>query len=218
MWRAWDENVSVDQVVDAGGLLCFAAKWHDEKETLFYSDWTHSHGDMVRAAHVLISEADAVIGFNSDKYDLPKLQGEFLIEGLNPPPPVTSIDLIKTVKKFGLFMNRLAFVGPFLRLGDKLKHEGFDLWVKVMSGDVKAQNKMMRYNIQDVLLTEKLYVKIKPYIKNHPNLGNQGAGACGSCGSDHLQSRGQRRTKYFKIQRKQCQSCGSWSDGTRSKI
>lgn len=173
---------------------------------------------MVRAAHQLLSEADAVVGFNSDKYDLAKLTGEFVIEGLSPPPPVTSIDLIKTVKKFGLFMNRLAFVGPFLRLGDKMKHEGFELWVKVMAGDVKAQSKMMRYNIQDVILTEKLYVRIKPYIKNHPNLNGQEGGACGACGGTHLQSRGVRRTKYFEIQRRQCQGCGSWSDGTRRKL
>jgi transposase-like protein len=44
------------------------------------------------------------------------------------------------------------------------------------------------------------------------------AAACGTCGSVHVHSRGYRRTKSFLIQRFQCQTCGSWSDGVRKKV
>lgn len=218
VWRTFKENVGVEQIIEPGGMICFAAKWVGEKPIAFYSDWTHSHGEMVHAIHGLISSADAVISYNGDSFDLPKLYGEFLLEGLPPPPPVTSIDVIKTVRKMGFVSSRLAFIGPLLKVGAKVKHEGFELWSKVMDGDEKAQAKMEVYNIQDVVLLEKLYQKIKPYIKNHPNLGDQGAGSCGSCGSKSVQKRGFRRTKYFRIQRLQCNDCGSWSDGTRTKV
>lgn len=199
-------------------MLCFAAKWYGESETIFYSDWTHSHGEMVRAIHNLLFEADAVVTYNGDKFDLPKLHGEFLLEGLPPPPPQTSIDVVKAVKKLGFVINKLAFIGPLLKVGGKVKHEGFELWAKVLQGDEKARAKMEKYNIQDVVLLEKLYAKVRPYIKNHPNLGNQAAGACGSCGSTHIHSRGTYRTKYFQVQRHQCQSCGSWFLGKRTKL
>lgn len=218
IWRTFKENIGYEQILEPGGMICFAAKWVGEKETYFFSDWTHSHGEMVHAIHGLLNEADAVVSYNGDRFDLPKLHGEFLLEGLAPPAPITSIDVMKTVKKMGFVMNRLAFIGPLLRVGAKVKHEGFELWAKVLEGDEKAQAKMEKYNIQDVVLLERLYVKIRPYIRNHPNMADQPAGVCGACGSDKVQRRGFRRTKSFRIQRLQCQDCGSWSDGTRSKV
>jgi hypothetical protein len=87
-----------------------------------------------------------------------------------------------------------------------------------MEGNPTAQKQMKKYCIQDTKLLKKLYKKLRPYIRNHPHLGEVGVKACPACGSHHMQSRGFRRTKSFKIQRLQCQTCGSWSDGTRSKM
>lgn len=198
--------------------MCFCAKWLGSNEKIFFSEWEHGHQIMVEAAHALLMEADAVVTFNGDRFDLPKLTGEFVLAGLEPVPPLTSIDTIKTVKKFGLFMNRLAYIGPLLKVGKKIKHEGFELWTSVMNGDAKAQARMKKYCIQDVVLTEKLYLKIRPFIRNHPHLGNTKSTACGACGSHKVQSRGYRRTKTFRIQRLHCQDCGSWHDGRREKI
>lgn len=218
VWRAWDENVGPAQILEHGGLLCVGYKWKGERHTHVLSEWEHGHEEMVRLTHEILHEAEGVITYNGDKYDIPKLRGEFLLAGLKDIPPVTSIDLIKTVKKLGFFMNRLGFIGPFLGLGGKVEHEGIGLWKKVMNGDERAQRRMERYCKQDVKLTERLYNKTFPYIRNHPNFQFQEAGACGACGSTHVQKRGPRRTKYYVIQRLQCQDCGSWSDGTRKRV
>jgi RNase_H superfamily len=219
IWRAYGEqNVSVDQLIDAGGIICVGAKWLGEKKTYLYSDWEHGHVEMLVAIHEMLSHADAVVTYNGDRFDLPKLQGEFLLNGLGPTPPCTSIDVIKSVRKFGFFMNKLAFIGPLLAQGQKVDTGGFTLWTKVMAGDVKAEKKMAKYCVQDVVLLEKLYLRIRPFIKNHPHLGKVGAHQCGACGSTKVHSRGSRRTKAFKIQRLQCQDCSSWQDGTRKKI
>lgn len=217
VWRMWDENISPDQLVDAGGLLCFCAHWDGSKEYMFFSEWDDGPDGMAKAALKLLNEADAVVTYNGDKYDLPKLRGAMILSGLTPPAPPTSIDLIKTVKKLGFVMNRLAYIGPLLSVGSKMKHEGFRLWRSVLEGDTKAMARMKKYCIQDVKVLVNLYNKVKPFITNHPHLGDE-KGACGSCGSNHVQSRGWRRTKFFKVQRIQCQDCGSWSEGTRKKI
>src|SRR3546814_6067713 len=67
VWRMWDENISPDQLIDPGGLLCFSALWEGEKTPLFYSEWEHGHHDMVVALHKLLSEADAVVTYNGDR-------------------------------------------------------------------------------------------------------------------------------------------------------
>lgn len=217
VWRMWDENISPDQLIDHGGMLCFCAKWQGSNDFLFFSEWEDGREGMAQAALDLLSEADAVVTYNGDRYDLPKILGEILLAGLSPPPPVTSIDVIKTVKKFGFNMNRLAYIGPLLVNSGKVKHEGFNLWKDVMNGKEKARTKMERYCIQDVRLLEKLYKRIRPFIRNHPHMGATKK-ECGACGSHHVQSRGYRRTKHYRIQRVQCQSCGSWSEGTRTKV
>lgn len=218
VWRPYDETITPEKIKEHGGLLCVGVKWLGDKQTLLFSEWEHGHEGMLAGVWEMMSVADAIVTYNGDKFDIPKLRGEFLQHGFPPPPPLTSIDVLKAVKKLGLFMNRLAFVGPFFELGGKLEHEGMALWTKVMDGDEKARKRMEKYCIQDVVLLEKLYLKMRPYIANHPHLGQQGRSECPACGGLHVQSRGTRRTRAYKIQRLQCQDCGSWHDGARSKV
>lgn len=217
-WRMYDTNIGVDQIIEPGGTICFGANWVGSPEIMFFSEWEHGHVPMLEAIHALLSEADAVVTYNGDKFDLQKLMGEFILNGLAPPPPPTSIDLYKTVRKMGFDMNRLAFIGPLLGVGSKIKHEGFPLWAKVMAGCEAAQKRMKRYCMGDIRVTARLYKKVMPFIRNHPHMGDVGAKACGACGSEQVQSRGYRRTKGFRIQRLQCQNCGSWQDGIRRKV
>lgn len=217
VWGLWDQNISINHIVTPSAPICFAAKFVGEPTIHFHSDWIDGHEGMIKAAHDLISQADAIVGYNSDSFDIKKLWGEFLLNGMKPPPKPASIDLLKTVKKLGYQSNKLAYIGPLLQIGRKVKNEGIDLWVKCIDGDSVALRKMERYNIGDVRLTEKLYKKLIPFIHNHPHLGTT-KNECGACGSNHVQSRGYRRTKHYKIQRIQCNTCGSWSDGARSKI
>lgn len=217
VWKMWDENISPQQLIDAGGLLCFCAHWVGSKEFLFASEWRDGKKSMAQTLRSLLDEADAVVTYNGNRYDLPKIRGHLLLEGEKPFAPPTSIDLIKTVKSLGFVMNRLAYIAPLLGVGSKMKHEGFQLWRSVLEGDVKAQARMQKYCIQDVRVTAQLYKKILPFITNHPHLGED-KGECGACGSKHVQLRGFRRSKLFKIQRLQCNDCGSWSAGKRVKI
>jgi len=217
VWRMYDENISPDQLIDSGGLLCFCAHWVGSKEFIFLSKWEYGATDMAYVLRNLLDEADAVITYNGNRYDLPKIKGHLMLEGLKPFAPPTSIDLIKTVKGLGFVMAKLAYIGPLLGVGSKMKHEGFALWRSVLEGDVKAQKRMQKYCIQDVKVTANLYQRIKPFIQDHPHLGDN-KGACGACGSNHVQSRGFRRTKFFKVQRLQCIDCGSWHTGARKKV
>lgn len=219
VWSLKSEiTIGLDQLISPSSVLCFGAKWFGSSEKFFYSEWEHGSETMIREAHKLMSEADAIVTYNGDRFDIPKLTGEFVLNGLEPPPPLTSIDIYKTVRKLGLTSSKLAFVGPYLSLGKKKSHEGFTLWSKVIDGDEKARKRMKTYCLGDVILTDRVYRHLRPFIRNHPHLGMVGKRSCGACGSSKVHSRGYRRTKAFRVQSLQCQDCGSWFDGVRSKM
>lgn len=211
-----DQHIQHTQIIEDGGTICVGMKWLGKRPVEVLSDWEHGHDAMIECVHRRISEADAVASYNGNKFDLPKLMGDFLLAGLPPPPPITSIDVFLTARKMGLISSKLAYVAPHLGLGGKLKHEGLAMWLAVMDGRPKAQRKMARYCAQDVRLLEDLYLRIRPYIANHPHMGKGKAKACGACGSERMQHRGDRRTKASIIERVQCQDCGSWDSGRRS--
>jgi ribosomal protein S27AE len=211
-----DQHINHGQILQDGGTICVGLGWFHEQKVRVLSDWEHGHSEMIRQVHAAISEADAVATFNGTRFDLPKLRGDYLLEGLLDPPEPTQIDLFKAIKKMGFICNKLDYIAPRLGIGTKVKHEGLPLWLKVMEGCPKAQARMARYCAGDVKLTKDLYRKLLPYITDHPHLGDASRYACGACGSSHLQSRGVRRTKASFIARLQCQKCGSWQSGKRS--
>lgn len=220
VWRLYDENVSLDLLLREHYILSWAAKWYGEEKIYFDSLNQSSKKDMIRGMHKLLNEADAVIHFNGKKHDIPFLNREFIGAGLTPPKPYKQIDLVTTVRtQFKFPSNRLVYVAKALGLGNKVDHEGYPLWVKCMNGDQQAWKTMKAYNIQDVALLEKLYNKIRPWIKNHPNLAIHGSGedalACPTCESKQYWKRDAITvTKLQRYQLYQCRSCKTWFRGT----
>jgi hypothetical protein len=211
IWNLFDDFVPLERLIEPGRILCWAAQWIGSKEVM-YADERKGPAKMHKAIHALLSEADAVVTFNGDRFDLPRLNGAFVEHRLPALPPLASIDLYKTVKKLGLMSGKLEYVGPFLKIGAKVKHEGFSLWKQVLAGNRQAWDRMKKYNCQDVRLTSRLYEYLKPYIKNHPRLHPKAKDrpACRVCDSSHVTLRGSCFTKEARWSRIQCQDCGTW--------
>jgi hypothetical protein len=129
------------------------------------------------------------------------------------------IDTLKEAKAhFAFTSNKLDSLGELLGCGRKVEHEGFELWRKCMNGDLKAWKNMCKYNEQDVILLEKVYLKLRPFMKNHPNVNLDGKVSkckCPACGSSNLIKRGYAYTNASKFARLRCKDCGKWS---REKI
>ena len=216
-WGLWDQNISIAQIVHQGGLLCFAAKWLGGKEILFFSEHEHGYQPMLEAAYNLLSEADIVIGYNSDRYDFKKLNNAFMLAGMTPPKPFKSIDLIKTNKnRFDLPSRKLDYLAQQSGVGAKVKHQGFDLWIDCIAGDAKAWALMEKYNRQDVVITERAYLRLLPWITNAPHHGmfTQDGHSCPYCGSKNLKRDGITRTNVQSYQLYECLNCHGWVRGT----
>jgi hypothetical protein len=213
VWSLWDQHVGLDQLVQSGESICWAAKWLGESKVEFRSVFHDGKDVMLKRIWELLNEADMVVHFNGRRFDVPHLNTLFLEAGMTPPAPFQQVDLMETVKhKFYLISNKLQYCLTRFNIGEKVKHEGFPLWKRCMANDAKAWAKMRVYNIGDVRETEKLYQKILPWIERHPSYGAlTGKDVCPNCGSEELAHRGQAFTKTGKYQRFVCKECGKWS-------
>jgi DNA polymerase elongation subunit (family B) len=215
IWGLWKQTVSLNQLMESGSVISFAARWHGTKKVLFYSDFHSGHGVMVQAAHDLLSEADAVIHYNGNSFDMPWLHTEFLLAGMPPPRPYKNVDLLLAVrKKFRFVSNKLDYVTKAIGLEGKVHHEGHTLWVKCMANDPKAWAMMRKYNKMDVVQTEKLFDILRPWINGLPNpaLYNESdERTCERCGGHEFRKQGFAYTQLGAYQQWQCQGCKSWS-------
>lgn len=214
VWGLFQQNVSLDQIVDSGYTLSWAAKWYGEKGVMFSSLHNDKPSVMLKKIHKLIEEADVVVHYNGTKFDMPVLNKEFILAGMAPPSPVKQVDLLKTVRRqFRFTSNKLDYVSQSLGIGAKTQHKGHKLWVGCMEGDPACWKVMEKYNKQDVVLLEKLYDRLLPWIKGHPSYGvyHERSFICPNCGSSDIQHRGYSYTGSGKYQRYQCNHCGKWS-------
>lgn len=218
-WGMYNQNFGVSQIKKPPYILCVGAQWLGQPNVQMYTRWDMGEEAMLRKVQELITEADALVGKNSERFDLPWLKGEFVRLGIPNPPPTTHIDLEKTCRKeFRFLSGKLEFIAPFLGVGDKMDTGGFELWAEVMKNNPVAQRKMVRYCARDVRITGKLYKKIRSFIPNHPHMGFTPKRECGCCGSSKVHVSKWRRTKAMRIQQLHCQSCGSYFDGIKQKV
>lgn len=213
-WGLWDQRIALNQIVEPGYTLCFAAQWHGSREIIFDSV-RHGAKRMLVHAHKLLNEADAVCHYNGRSFDVPTLRGEFMARHMRPPAPFSEIDLIKVARSTRMASRKLDYIAQQLGLGHKIAHKGMDLWRECMAGDPKAWATMERYNKQDVRLLARLYEELRPWIKVHPNVSD-GEIACPHCGSHKVQARGWATTRTMRYQRYQCNGCGTWFRDSRA--
>lgn len=213
IWSIWNVNVSLDQMLDYGHMLCWSAKFLGSKEKIEYR--RIGDRDFLKRLRELLDECDSVLTYNGKRHDIPIINREFIKNGFNPPSPYEHIDLLETVKKqFKFPSNKLQHVVTELELGSKMEHEGFQLWIKCLQEDEKAWSVMERYNKQDVRLLEKTYNKLLPWITSHPNHSVYSESTvCPNCGGKHGEFRGYYRTKTQKYRRWHCLNpkCGKWA-------
>jgi len=210
------------RVVRASYLICFAYKWLGDKTIRAVSPLTHHGRTMandkkrVKALWDLFNKADIVVAHNGDAFDVRLAMAYFVHNGLPPPRPFKSVDTKKVAKRhFRFYANKLDELGAYLGFGRKLFHPGYTLWVDCMDGKRKALQKMVEYNKRDVELLENIYLRLRPYMDNHPNYNVilDRVTACPNCGGHTLQARGWYITRVSKAQRYHCQDCGAWSHG-----
>jgi len=225
VWRTFKENVSWDQISTDWYILSFAAKWLGDPRVMYFdqSKRRNIEDDRVLMGKLwkLLDEADVVIAHNGKKFDIRKIKARFILNGFPPPSPFRIIDTLEQARKeFAFTSNRLVALTDMLvpedKKDDHAEFPGFSLWAECLKGNPRAWAVMEKYNKQDVVSLEKLYLRLRPWMEGHPNVGtfvDPDELTCPRCGGTHMRRAGYRFTQTGKYVRYQCNDCGGWSRG-----
>lgn len=223
VWKLWKENISIDQIIDDWFVICWSAKWLYSNEMLgecLTPKEIKQENDkrIVKKLWELFDQADIVVAHNGGKFDVPKMNVRFLYHGLVPPTPYRIVDTYQIAKKqFKFTSNKLDALAVFFGLPTKLDTD-FNLWKDCLEGKQDALDYMFKYNNYDVELLESVYLKILPWIRNHPNITNyitDNECICSNCGSRNVTP---IKDRYYKTQvgtytLYRCKECGAISRG-----
>jgi len=216
-WGLWEQNISTQAIVQDWHLLSWSAKWIFSDEIMsmaLTSEEAKKHDDkrILSGMWKLLNEADIVIGHNCDNFDTKKLNTRFLIHGMLPTRPFQSIDTLKVAKlHFAFSSNKLDFINESLGLPQK-EDTDLQLWIDCYNGDPDALKRMESYNRNDVDILEDNYLKVRPYIKGHPNLNlwnEENISVCPNCGSEKIVWGGKYYTYTGYYQAFTCSQCGA---------
>ncbi|MHA2013335.1 MAG: ribonuclease H-like domain-containing protein [Candidatus Helarchaeota archaeon] len=226
IWGLWQEVVSNEMIDKSWHMLCWAAKWLDKKKIYSsalvdfpetYKKNKEDDKEVLKKLWKFLDEADIVIAHNAKRFDVRKSNARFIMNGMTPPSNYKVIDTLQAARAYFFFTsNKLNNLGQYLKVGQKVETGGFKLWQDCMRGNKRAWSKMVRYCKNDVVLLEKIYKKLRPYIANHPNLSvydEDNDLKCPKCSSKKLIKQGFVYTNVAKYQQYSCKDCGGWSRG-----
>lgn len=218
-WGLFKQFISIGQIEKGPRVICWSARWLGTKGNgvMFDSEYKSGNREMLVALRDLLDEADVVVGYNSDNFDIPWVNEQFMTNGIELPSPYTAVDLYKLNKKhLRMPSGKLDYMALDLLGQRKETTGGFQLWLDCMNPASKnhavAWRTMEKYAKKDTLLLEPLFNIMRPFIRSlNYGLFTDRDWVCTHCGSEHLQARGFRYTTAGKFQRYQCVDCRSWS-------
>lgn len=229
VWGIWDVNVPVDFIKTDWTILSWAAKWLGNGKVMYQdaggrgAKKVRDDKPILKGVRDLLDEADIVVAQNGKRFDVKKVNARLIEHGIAPPSPYRVVDTLLVARKYFAFTSqKLAWTSQLLTDAPKDKHKkfpGFELWQECLKDNPAAWAEMKKYNIQDVRTTEKVYLKLRPWIEQHPNLGvydDNERPICPKCGSDRVIKSGGRRVSIKQqgvYTRYVCQNCGGWARG-----
>lgn len=212
VWDVWKQNVNPNMLLETKEVLCFAYQWEGDRDIQFRSQFHDGKANMLRVLWNVLDDADVVIDYNGDRYDIPHVNTDLLIAGYSPPSPYKHVDLFKTVRrKFNFTYMSLDHVCRKLGIVTKQEKPGFETWLGCIRNEPAAWANMKYYNIGDIPPLIALHEKLRPWAIQYPNLSlHSGDRRCPRCQSTSIQFRGTVHTSAGVFKRFVCNECGSW--------
>lgn len=214
----WDLNswkhtigrrIHADDVTEWPRTICAAARWYGNDEVMFAAEWeVGGHDAFLREVWDWADSADLIIGHHAAAFDLPILAGDWAVMGLPAPSPYKVIDTLKIARRaFSLPSNTLDSLAK--RLGVDAKTDKYDVSMAraAVSGDKESQERIKSYNIGDIVATEQLADRLRPYARGLPHMGMWADSelACPNCGHDMTPT---GKTAHANVQAYAALKCG----------
>lgn len=172
-WGLFNQNYSVDQILEDWSLLSFCAKRSDSDEIVYMASDEYTEIEMLQKLWELLDQAPYVCAHNGRKFDVRKIFSRMILNGLDRPSPFRQIDTLEVVKRnFSFTSNKLVYLTENLCKNNvKLSHSkfpGIALWLECAKGNPEAYQELKLYNIADVLSLAELYETLSQWDTKLP--------------------------------------------------
>lgn len=220
-WHLFDEPRALDRIVKDWAIFMGAWKWYGNRDVRIVD--TEHTGDpyddkeLVREMCEALGEADVLVGQNVLKFDMGKIRARAIYHGLKPFREPQVADTLLMAREVGKFTsNKLEYTSGFTQVkkSKHLKFPGFALWQGVLDMNPAAFREARSYNRDDVRSTELWYLKLRPWVRKHPNLAqfyDDDLIRCPRCGAKHPKPIGQIHRGVSTYTEYVCRSCGGHS-------
>lgn len=178
VWRLFDQNVGLNQIEQDWSILSYCAKWQHSDE-IIYDDLSgqrdfEDDSRLLSGLWNLMDEAHFIVGQNSKRFDVKKINARLVLNGYPKPSTFRQIDTLEVAKQqFGFTSCRLEYMTDKLcTQHKKLSHKkfpGHTLWSECLKGNPEAWVEMREYNTNDVLSLQELYEILSSWDSKLPN-------------------------------------------------
>ena len=213
LWWTGKQFVGHKALVDGpeGETRIISISWkyvgEDEVYALTWDDGCDK--EMMQEFMAYYNRCDMVIGQNNNSFDNKLCKTRAAKHGLFVNRFVKSFDIYRKAKQvFRLPSFSMAYMAKFFGLTLKQSHEGIVMWKMIQYGtpDQKAEylKKMVTYNIGDIVTTEELYMKMRPYLSGVTHIGvaqGEERWTCPMTGSDNVELYNTIYTEAGTVQR-----------------
>lgn len=225
-WSPANDYLGRHQLIQDWSLLSFSAKWVGDDRiisSVLTPQEAITRDDRRLAVMIweLLDKSFTAITHNGKRFDIKKINARFWKHRLHKPSSYKVVDTLVSAKAvFGLTYNSMDFIAEFIERDQKL-NTNHGLWVRADHGDPDALAEMLEYNDQDVRTQEQIYLEMREWIPNHPNLtiyDGHDKGACPVCLHRGHKQIGYYYSKSKKYKEHRCNSCGAtWHDSKAEK-
>ncbi len=178
-------------------IISISWKWLGEEEVnhLTWDMDTHSDEKLVENFLKVYNKADMVVGYNNNNFDNRWVNARALKYGLFVNVYVKSFDIIKHSKRlFRIPSYAMAYLASYIGVTLKQSHEGILMWDMIEDGTPEQQaeymQKMIDYNVGDIITTEEIFLKIRKYMGHTIHVGKFQGGekySCPHCGGENVE-------------------------------
>lgn len=177
VWWSGKQYIGHNQLIEEPKIITVSWKWLGE-DKVHYLTWDKDHCDKQLMKDFLkeYNQADMVIGYNNDRFDNRWINARAMKYGLDVNVFVRSYDIMKEEKRvFRVPSYSMAYMAVYSNVVHKQGHEGNHMWNMIQTGTPEEQaeylQKMVDYNIGDIIATEELYYRLRKYFGHKVHFG-----------------------------------------------
>tara|TARA_R110000850_G_scaffold72024_11_gene158724 strand:- start:25755 stop:26714 length:960 start_codon:yes stop_codon:yes gene_type:complete len=184
------------QLKEEPKIISISYKWLGTDE-VHSVEWDSDHCDeqLMRDFLPIYNQSNMVVGYNNDNFDNKWINARAVKHRLDVNLHVKSFDVYKQAKRIIKIPSySMAYLCKYFGVTLKQSHEGIKMWEMIQSGTVEQQreylDKMLAYNVGDIISTEELYLGMRKYFGHKTHLGvilGEGKDTCPNCGGSNIE-------------------------------